>query len=167
MTPSDRQILVVEDNDPDYEAIVGVLGRVGLARGVTRALDGETCLDLLRGEAGEGDEAGAGGSYRPSLVVLDLNTPGLGGREVLAEIRADARLRPIPIVVFTSSDSPDDIAACYQTGANGYHVKRMDVRAFERAVEEIARYWLSSVVLPDADDDNARDGRGGRGGGRI
>ena len=137
-------VLVVEDNDIDFESISGVLERQGFGRAFHRALEGEECLELLRGEG-----AAAGASpLRPHLIILDLNTPGLDGREVLAEIRQDPLLRKIPVVILTSSDNPGDIEACYRTGANGYHLKAVELPKFERTVEEIIHYWFNAAVLP-------------------
>jgi two-component system response regulator len=95
------------------------------------------------------------GSYaaatRPDLILLDLNLPRKDGREVLAEIKADAGLRPIPVVVLTSSDAEVDVVKSYGLGANCYVTKPVDWRAFQQIVEALEGFWFTIVRLPPTD----------------
>ena len=85
---------------------------------------------------------------RPDLILLDLNMPGMDGREVLAQIKMDDRLRTIPIVILTTSESEDDIAKSYQLHANCYLCKPVQLSAFENLVKSINDFWLTKVKLP-------------------
>jgi len=104
--------------------------------------DGVEALNILRRR---GSYAGV---PRPDLIILDLNLPRKDGREVLAEIKNDVGLREIPVVVLTTSSAGRDIAQAYQLNANCYITKPLDVDAFEQAIQNIERFWLSTVKLP-------------------
>ena len=80
---------------------------------------------------------------------MDLNTPGTDGREALAAIKADPALRACPVVIFSTSADPRDLAACYAAGANAYHVKPTRYPDHLRLVVDLLRYWLGQVTLPD------------------
>jgi two-component system, chemotaxis family, response regulator Rcp1 len=85
---------------------------------------------------------------RPDLILLDLNMPGMDGREVLAQIKMDDRLRTIPIVILTTSESEDDIAKSYQLHANCYLCKPVQLVAFENLVQSVNDFWLTKARLP-------------------
>ena len=140
-----RTLLVVEDSDEDYEAIIRALGADDDLV-TARCRDGDDALDyLLR----RGAHAGRRGVARPLVVLLDLNLPGTDGREVLRQIKRDERLRSIPVVILSTSSNPRDIAFCYRHGAGGYLVKQLDWRAMVQALGVVRAYWLETVVLPD------------------
>jgi two-component system response regulator len=136
------EILLVEDSPGDAD----------LAR--------ETLLDSkVRNTlhvVGDGEEAMAfllhTGKYvhaaHPDLVLLDLNLPKKSGREVLAEMKADARLRRIPVVVLTVSKAEEDILKAYDLHANCYITKPIDLYQFVKVVKAIEDFWLSIVKLP-------------------
>ncbi|HMW02600.1 MAG TPA: response regulator, partial [Acidobacteriota bacterium] len=84
----------------------------------------------------------------PDLILLDLNLPKKDGREVLAEIKKDNRLRSIPVVVLTTSDAEQDILRSYDLHANCYVTKPVDLDQFIQVVESIEGFWLSIVKLP-------------------
>ena len=136
ITQRKQSILVIEDSDEDFETIERVIRRAGRYR-VIRALNGEHGLCLLRSE-----ELSQGAS----LVLLDLNMPGLDGRDVLHEIKTDENLQLNPVVVFTTSPNPRDIQCCYRNGANSYHLKPIDLHEFEAVVQTIVDYWLEKNV---------------------
>ena len=140
MTERKPPLPVVEDSDEDFEAIERVL-TMGIAE-VVRAKTGDHGLALLRASDLRS---------RAVVVLLDLNTPGSEGREVLREIKADEALRVIPVIVFATSANPNDIAACYRGGANSYHLKPLELHAFESRVTAIAKYWIDHVVLMEKD----------------
>jgi CheY-like chemotaxis protein len=85
----------------------------------------------------------------PDLVLLDLNLPRMSGREVLAEIKADAALRTIPVVVLTTSDSEDDVKSSYSLHANAYVTKPVDFERFVDVVRQIDEFFVSVVRLPN------------------
>lgn len=140
MTPALPPVVIVEDSDEDYETIQEALRRAGLAADLRRVTTGGDCLDLLRGGAG----------LRPALMLIDLNTPGTDGREALGVIKTDAELRNCPVVVFSTSANPKDVAFCYRAGANAYHVKPVRYTDHLRVVIDVLSYWLACVVLPEA-----------------
>lgn len=135
-------LLIVEDNDEDYRAILRALERLGGNIEVRRAADADEALEALH-ETGEPPK-----EKPPAVVLLDLNLPGSDGREVLTEVKATERLRQLPIVVFSASANPRTIAECYRQGAAGYMVKPMDFDRLERLVRSLKEYWLDTVELP-------------------
>ena len=158
MTGSDAMpLLVVEDSDEDYAALRWALGKVGIDRPVRRCATGSDLLAYLRhagpyaaGTPG-GPDAPADAAPTPALILLDLNLGADDGRDVLAELKADATLRSIPVVVWTTSAHPDDVAHCYAHGASGYATKPVDVARLVESLRSVTRYWFGCVILPDAD----------------
>lgn len=139
------EILLVEDNPSDARLTRVALGRSAFASHLVVSPDGDEALAILRREGAHAE------GPRPDLVLLDLNLPGTDGRIVLREIKADDRLRCIPVVVLTSSTAAADVRECYDLHANCYVVKPMDFDEFERAVRTIEEFWLG-VVMPCMDD---------------
>ena len=109
------EILLVDDNPADVELTRAALQDSGIAHRMTVAGDGVEAMDLLRSEG-----------PRPDVVLLDLNLPRKDGREVLAEIRADAALRRLAVAVLTSSQAEEDILRSYDLQATGYLTKPID-----------------------------------------
>jgi CheY-like chemotaxis protein len=132
-------ILVVEDNPTDAELMVRALRRAGLANPVTVVEDGEEALDYL---FGRGRHVARPNGGTPRVVLLDLKLPKVSGLEVLEQIRADERLRPIPVVVVTSSREEPDIKRAYALGVNSYVVKPVEFEAFAEAMTQVGLYWL-------------------------
>jgi len=142
MTGPAFAVLVVEDSDEDFDTVLEVLQTLGLGGRVRRATTGDHCLALLRGQAGRI-------ALQPGFVLLDLNLPGLDGRDTLAEIRGDATLARLPVVVLSTSADPRDVAHCYARGANAYHVKPTSYPDYIQLLLRLLGYWLVEVVLPD------------------
>jgi chemotaxis family two-component system response regulator Rcp1 len=140
------EILLVEDNPNDVEMTVRALknGQVRLTNHLTVARDGEEALDIL---FGRGNHDG----YRPGLILLDLNLPKVDGREVLEKLKADPKLRRIPVVVLTVSDREEDVVRCYDAGANTYITKPVRFEDFIKVVKTIKRYWILGGTLPPAE----------------
>jgi CheY-like chemotaxis protein len=139
MTRPAGPILIVEDSDEDYRALLWAMKRLGLERRVERCEDGESALARLRA---------GGGARRPALILLDLNLTAGDGCEVLAEIKGDRAIRAIPVVVWTTSADPRDMDRCYRAGANSYVLKALDMDTFLRDVQALTRYWFDVVMLP-------------------
>jgi CheY-like chemotaxis protein len=141
-TGSPIEVLMVEDNPDDVYLTREVLKEAKLYINLSVIEDGVEALAFLRRE----------GPYtrapRPDLILLDLNLPRIDGREVLAEIKADDRLKCIPIVVLTTSQAEEDIARAYQLHANCYVTKPVDLDQFIRVVGAIEDFWLTIVKLP-------------------
>lgn len=142
-----RPILIVEDDDVDFEATVRGLRRLGVRGPVERCVDPDEAPALLRrrgaSDGQEGTESGL-----PGIIILDLNLRLGDGRELLASIKRDPFLKAVPIVVWSASSDPADIAACYREGANSYIQKRAGSAEADGALERFARYWLETVSLP-------------------
>src|SRR5206468_784868 len=88
---------------------------------------------------------------RPDLILLDLNLPRKDGREVLAELKADPRLKTIPVVVLTTSRAELDVLRSYELQANCFVTKPVDLDQFINAVKSIEDFWLTVVTLPHAE----------------
>lgn len=146
MTDSTRgravEILLVEDNPADVRLTEEALSEGKVANSLRVAEDGVQALAMLRRE-GEYAEL-----PRPDLILLDLNLPRKGGQEVLQEIKADADLRRIPVVVLTTSSAERDILKSYELHANCYITKPVDLEQFLAVVKQIDDFWLTVVRLP-------------------
>jgi CheY-like chemotaxis protein len=155
MNRSQRQppsLLIVEDSDEDFEALKRIIARVStFTLTIDRCMDGDDALDFLnRVEKYSGGTHPAGNRPNPDLIVLDLNLPGTDGREVLATIKQSTILKTIPVVVLSTSSNPKDIEACYQSGANSYMLKPMNVNELSESVRMMLDYWFKATVLPAA-----------------
>jgi len=135
----DGDILLVEDTDDDAELTVRALKKRGLANAVVRVSDGAEALDYLYAT---GAHAGRDRQHLPQVILLDLRLPKLSGIEVLRRIKADERLRLIPVVVLTSSQEEVDLADCYRLGVNSFVTKPVEFDEFARVVGELGFYWL-------------------------
>ena len=136
------EILLVEDNPGDVRLTLEVLKEGKLLNRVSVARDGVEALAFLRREGAHAD------APRPHLVLLDLNLPRKGGREVLEEIKGDPRLKRIPVVVLTTSEAEQDILRSYDLHANCYLTKPVDLEQFIVVVRSIEDFWLTIVRLP-------------------
>ena len=136
---SNKVILLVEDNLSDVALTRRALTKGRISNELVVAEDGQEALDYLRGE---GAWTGRDISETPAVVLLDLKLPRIPGLEVLRLIRADPRIRRIPIVILTSSKEEEDIAAGYDLGVNSYVRKPVDFKEFEVAIEHLGLYWL-------------------------
>jgi two-component system, chemotaxis family, response regulator Rcp1 len=135
-------ILMVEDNAADVELTQYMVKKGKLFVNLHVAADGFEAMDFLRRE-GKFAEA-----PRPDLILLDLNLPGMDGRDVLAKVKSDPDLKAIPVVVLTTSQSETDIARCYQMGTNCFITKPVGMDQFAKVVNSIEDFWLTIVRLP-------------------
>ena len=136
-------ILLVEDDPGDAGLTRAALAQAKLVCKLHHVCDGVEALEFLRKQ----------GAYQgvptPHLVLLDLNMPRMGGREVLESMRADPDMQKIPVVVLTTSDVEADIEASYQLGANSFITKPVDIDQFIDSVKAMGDYWFSIVRLPN------------------
>jgi chemotaxis family two-component system response regulator Rcp1 len=132
------EILLVEDNPADVRLTVEVFKQAKLRNTLHVAEDGETALAMLRDPA----------RSRPDLILLDLNLPGMDGREVLEDIKTDPALRSIPVCILTTSRAEHDILSAYQHHTNCYIVKPVDLNQFISVVQQIQDFWFAVVKLP-------------------
>ena len=136
------EILLVEDSPTDVLMTKTAFESAKLIYHVEVVEDGEQALAFLRHE---GLYAHAS---RPALILLDLNLPRKDGWDVLMEIKADARLKLIPVVVLTTSRAEEEILKAYGLHANCYITKPIDFGGFVEVVRAVERFWLSVVTLP-------------------
>jgi two-component system response regulator len=136
---SNKPILLVEDNPSDADLTKRALARGHISNELVIAEDGQEALDYLRGE---GSYAGRAVADTPSVILLDLKLPKVSGLEVLRAVRADARLRRIPVVILTSSKEEEDVGAGYDLGVNSYVRKPIDFKEFQIAIANLGLYWL-------------------------
>lgn len=136
-------VLVVED-DPGDVMMIREAFEESKQRGELYAVgDGEQALSFLRRARGFTN------APRPGLILLDLSLPGRDGLEFLAEVKTDADLLTIPVVVLTSSRSPQDIQRCYSLHANAYVTKPKDFDGMSEVIRQIAVCFLDLIELPD------------------
>jgi len=135
-------LMLVEDSPADVRLAQEVFRDAGFRHRLHVARDGEQALRMLRRE---GEHARL---PLPDLVLLDLNLPRRDGREVLREVKADPRLRQIPVLILSTSKAERDVVECYQSHANAYLVKPVDLEEFERLASMIRDCWLGMIQLP-------------------
>jgi two-component system, response regulator len=138
-------ILLVEDNPTDEKLTVRALRKANLANEIVVARDGQEALDYL---FGQGAFEGRDVTDLPSVVLLDLNLPKVGGLEVLNRLRSDERTKILPVVVLTSSTQDEDILGGYSHGANAYVRKQVDFEQFAEAAKTLGLFWLVVNQLP-------------------
>ena len=140
-----RTILLAEDSPADAEMAIDALNGAHLANPVVHVEDGVDCLDYLysRG-AWEGRDSGD-----PAVVLLDIKMPRMNGFEVLTKMRADERLRRIPVVILSSSREESDLARSWDLGANAYVIKPVDVDQFFDAVRTLGQFWAVLNQAPE------------------
>ncbi len=136
------EFLLVEDNPGDVRLTQEALKECKLRNNLSVVGDGVEALAFLRREGKYADVP------KPDVILLDLNLPRKGGREVLAEIKADPVLRRIPVVVITSSEAEQDVLASYDLHVNCYVNKPVDLDQFIKVVRSIGTFWLTIVKLP-------------------
>lgn len=136
------QILLVEDNSDDALLTLEALQSSNLRVETHIVTNGLAALAFLR------REGKYKGKPRPALILLDLNLPMMGGHEVLEEIRNDADLTDIPVIILTTSEDEEDIRKAYRLHANCYITKNIDFFKFTEIIRQIEEFWFQLVKLP-------------------
>jgi two-component system, chemotaxis family, response regulator Rcp1 len=139
------EVLLVEDSLVDARLTMGALQRGQIPHRMTLVRDGQEAIDFLfrRGVFVR--------APRPDVILLDLQLPGRNGLEVLWEIRNSDELRPIPVVVLTSSDDPEDKSQCAAHEVDGFLAKPVKLDEFIELVRQLRRHWKKDVLLPNLD----------------
>lgn len=133
-------ILLVEDEQGDADLIVDALRDRHFLHACCRVGTGEEALAYLeKCTVGE----------LPDLILLDLNLPGISGKDVLRKIKTNQSITSVPVVIMTSSRSEDDILESYNNNCNCYISKPIDLADLERVVESIISFWFTTVSLPN------------------
>jgi CheY-like chemotaxis protein len=138
------RILLVEDDDGHARLIERNLRKVSLVNPIERVPDGQEALDYL---LNEGRFADGEKSPRPQLVLLDINLPRVDGIEVLERIKSDARLRALPVIMLTSTDTRAEVDRCYRAGASGYVAKPVNIGTLGEKLHRLGMF-LEIVELP-------------------
>jgi CheY-like chemotaxis protein len=138
-------ILLVEDNPADVKITERALKDSAVPVQLIVVRDGQEAVDYLMHGGRHGRTEGW---RRPDLILLDLNLPGLSGRQVLERVRATPELRSVPVVVLTTSRREEEVAELYAAGANTYIQKPQEFDRFVEVLQTIQRYWLDTALLP-------------------
>lgn len=142
MTSQPVEILLVEDNEDDVVIIQEAFIDSRLVNVITTVRDGEEALAYLRRE----------GKYHvvslPTLVLLDINMPKKNGFEVMQAMKADPRLRALPVIMLTMSDRDEDVSRSYANGACSYIKKPVDLSQFHMVIKQFELYWTMISRIP-------------------
>ena len=138
------EILLVEDNPGDARLAKEALRESKLRNNLNIVVDGVEAMDYLHKKGKYAD------ATTPDLVLLDLNLPKKDGREVLAEVKADDKLKRIPVVILTTSTAEEDVLKTYDLHANCYISKPIDLDQFMKVVKSIEDFWTTIVKLPSS-----------------
>ncbi len=135
------EILIVEDNPGDVRLVEEALVESGFNTRLTIVREGDLAAEQIR-EAGRSRN-------RPDIILLDLHLGDISGLDILAETKANEAVQAIPIIMFSTSGEPEDIAASYRGHANAYVQKPQELDDFLQAVSNIESFWISTVLLPE------------------
>ena len=130
-----KTILVVEDDEVDVMTIKRAMKEIHVTNPVTVKWNGEEALEYLQGE-----------KELPGIILLDLNMPRMNGVEFLKHMRADERLKPIPVIVLTTSREEQDRVSSFNLGVAGYMIKPVDYLQFVEVIRAINLYWTLSEL---------------------
>ncbi|WP_375493838.1 response regulator [uncultured Nostoc sp.] len=136
------EVLLVEDSPSDANLTIKSFSNAQIDNNLHWVEDGESAMNYLR------EQEEFTNVPRPDLILLDLNLPGMDGREVLTEIKSDPNLKSIPVVIITTSIDEQDILRSYNLSANCYVTKPIDVYQFIQVVQMIKDFWLIAATLP-------------------
>jgi two-component system, chemotaxis family, response regulator Rcp1 len=132
-------ILLVEDNEGDIILTTEAFKDMQLENKISIVRDGEEALRFLKKQ---GEHAGA---TTPQLVLMDINLPGIDGKQLLNIIKSDDELKEIPVVMLTCSDKDADISDCYDKQVNWYITKPIDYDKYTKVMHEIEAFYVSFV----------------------
>lgn len=154
MINAENLILMIEDNDEDFIAIERAFKKTGYDLRLKRVVNADQALDFLNSNLGHNGDKFLGDQQSdinlPELILLDLNLPGMDGRDLLVEIKRDDRLKQIPVIVLTTSNNPRDILHCYRHGANSYQIKSVGFEKFATSIQNMVTYWFKTVTRPSS-----------------
>lgn len=142
MKAKQLSILLVEDSRADARLILEVFKEEEVNAIINVVRDGEEAMDFLLKRSPYTDAS------TPNLILLDLNLPKKDGREVLEEIKQNADLDGIPIIILTTSQSEDDVAKCYKLQASCFVTKPIDLEEFVKVIRSLDEFWFSAVKFP-------------------
>jgi CheY-like chemotaxis protein len=143
--PKPVTILMADDDEDDRLMTRDALKESRLTNELRFVEDGEELVDYLKHT---GKYSGDADTPRPGIILLDLNMPKKDGREALKEIKADPKLRDIPIVVFTTSQAEEDVYRSYKLGVNSFITKPVTFENLIKVMKTLGKYWFEVVELP-------------------
>lgn len=138
-------ILIVDDNPDDFDAAKRSFEKNHLDNPISWCKSGKEALDFLLPQGQNGSRP----AKLPSLILLDLNMPGMDGRSLLKVIKGDEHLRKIPVVILTTSADERDVEICYAMGASTYIQKPVQFDGLIEATKKIKEYWFGVAILPN------------------
>ena len=140
-------ILMADDDVEDRDFTRDALQNAHLANAMRFVVDGQDLMDYLHHEGRYAD--GSIDAPRPGVILLDLNMPKKDGREALAEIKSDEKLRSIPVIVLTTSKDEEDVFRTYDLGVNSFITKPVTFTGLVEVMRNWQRYWFELVELPN------------------
>jgi CheY-like chemotaxis protein len=138
---SSKPILLIEDHSVDVMTVKRAFKELDVTNELISAGDGEEALEYLNNHD----------AIRPCVILLDLNMPRMNGMEFMRIAKADESLKTIPIIVFTTSNTEQDITQSFELGAAGYMVKSVDYHKFIETIQTINSYWTLSKLPSDGE----------------
>jgi len=138
------KILLIEDNDADALLTREAFDKASVDVNIYRAANGEEGMAFLHHEGHYTD------APTPDLVLLDINMPRMGGRDVLRAISMDNELRHLPVVILTTSSREEDILDMYRLRCSSYVIKPLDFEGFVTAIRDLNLYWFNLVARPSS-----------------
>ena len=135
-----KTVLLVEDSLGDMRLAIEAFEETNKSVKLRVVRDGVAAMAYLRREGKYAD------TPRPELILLDLNLPKMGGREVLAQIKADDSLKTIPTIILTTSAAPEDVQECHKLQANSYFRKPVGFEKYDELIRSISACWLESAA---------------------
>jgi two-component system response regulator len=136
-------VVIIENSLEDYTSILEVLTEDSKGLKVLRCEDGEDATEYISKLSDKSVQ-------HPLLIILDLNLPGIGGLDLLEELKSKEDLKRIPVVVFSCSDYVSDVNESYELGANSYIKKPLDSDSFDNLVRLLKAYWVDTISPPSA-----------------
>jgi chemotaxis family two-component system response regulator Rcp1 len=146
------RLLVVDDNPADAELLRQLLKSLNRPHEAYFVTDGLDALEFLNCEGPYVD------APTPNLILLDVHMPRMNGFELLARLKSHPELRVIPVIMLSSSSSPDDIRKAYQAQANCYVLKPNKIAGAQKFIQAIEAFWMNIAVLPPCDERSRRAG---------
>lgn len=137
------EILLVEDNPGDILLTMEAFKECVHKHNITPIKDGVEAIKYLKKQEKYKD------AVTPDIILLDLNLPKKDGREVLNEIKADEKLKEIPVIILSTSKNENDIIKSYELNANCYISKPVELESFINVITEIENFWFNTVRLPN------------------
>ena len=136
------ELLIIEDNPGDVRLLQEAFDELQANVKIRVAKDGAEGIEVLI------SNQEAKSSWRPDLILLDLNLPKISGHDVLAQIKSDPHTRWIPVIVLTSSKAESDVRRAYESHANAYLRKPSTLDGLMAAAQDVKNFWMETATLP-------------------